>query len=179
MLDEIAGRVGGPGRVRVDGCAEAAVDEGELGAVFVVPDDFDSRWPQVRIGALDVISGIDSDIRPRSRRESPAATRCSMQQTQLSIATAIASGGDPGDVVPAAVARAGQSMVTLGEIEADIRQLDLNTQTVAGMAMFFLLFTAQAGFLSLLEERRDGTLARILSTPTPPAPSSGRKPRFR
>jgi ABC-2 type transport system permease protein len=36
------------------------------------------------------------------------------------------------------------------------------------MAVFFLLFTAQVGLLSLLEERRDGTLARILSTPTRP-----------
>ncbi|HSL27226.1 MAG TPA: ABC transporter permease, partial [Acidimicrobiia bacterium] len=31
-----------------------------------------------------------------------------------------------------------------------------------------LMFTAQVGLLSLLEERRDGTLARILSTPTRP-----------
>ena len=65
--------------------------------------------------------------------------------------------------------------MTVGEIEAEVRQLDLNTQTVAGMSMFFLLFTAQIGLLSLLAERREGTLARILSTPTRPGTVLGAK----
>lgn len=37
----------------------------------------------------------------------------------------------------------------------------------AANAVLFMMFTAQAGANSLLEERRDGTLGRLLSTPTP------------
>lgn len=155
--------------------AEAALDESELEAVFVVPDEFDSRLAAGEIGGLGVISGVNASISGQIASGIARGYTLSLQQTQLRIATAIAAGGDPATVVPAAVAKAGQSLVALGEIDADIRQLDLNTQTVAGMAMFFLLFTAQAGFLSLLDERRDGTLARILSTPTSPATVLGAK----
>ncbi|CAN5327596.1 hypothetical protein BH18ACT5_BH18ACT5_15650 [soil metagenome] len=155
--------------------AEAALDESELEAVFVVPDEFDSQFAAGEIGTLGVISGVDASISGQIASGIARGYTLSLQQTQLSIATAIAAGGEPATVVPAAVARAGQSLVALGEIDAEIRQLDLNTQTVAGMAMFFLLFTAQAGFLSLLDERRDGTLARILSTPTSPATVLGAK----
>ncbi|MFN8195757.1 MAG: ABC transporter permease [Nocardioidaceae bacterium] len=42
------------------------------------------------------------------------------------------------------------------------------TQVAAGMATFFLFFTVQFGVLGLLEERREGTLPRILAAPVPP-----------
>ena len=34
-----------------------------------------------------------------------------------------------------------------------------------GMSIFFLFFTAQSGVTALLEERRGGTMARLLSSP--------------
>ena len=46
--------------------------------------------------------------------------------------------------------------------------IDPTTQIAAGMATFFLFFTVQFGVLGLLEERREGTLARILAAPVPP-----------
>jgi ABC-2 type transport system permease protein len=36
------------------------------------------------------------------------------------------------------------------------------------MAIFFLFFTAQFGVLSLLSERREGTLTRLVAAPIPP-----------
>ena len=45
------------------------------------------------------------------------------------------------------------------------RQLDTSTYLAAGMAVFFLFFTVQFGVLGYLEERRDGTLARLLAAP--------------
>ena len=46
--------------------------------------------------------------------------------------------------------------------------IDPKTQVAAGMATFFLFFTVQFGVLGLLEERREGTLPRILAAPVPP-----------
>jgi len=47
--------------------------------------------------------------------------------------------------------------------------LDMKTQMAAGMATFFLFFTVQFGLLGLLQERRQGTLARLLAAPVRPA----------
>lgn len=46
--------------------------------------------------------------------------------------------------------------------------IDPKTQVAAGMATFFLFFTVQFGVLGLLEERRQGTLPRILAAPVAP-----------
>jgi ABC-2 type transport system permease protein len=46
--------------------------------------------------------------------------------------------------------------------------MDQPTYYAASMAVFFLFFTAQLGSLSLLRERRDGTLARLVAAPIPP-----------
>lgn len=55
--------------------------------------------------------------------------------------------------------------VTLRDDTASTKQLDGVTFYAAGMAIFFLFFTMQFGITSLLEERRTGTLARLLSSP--------------
>jgi ABC-2 type transport system permease protein len=43
--------------------------------------------------------------------------------------------------------------------------LDSSTFFAAGMAVFFLFFTVQFGVVGLLEERQDGTLARLMAAP--------------
>ncbi|MGH8924912.1 MAG: ABC transporter permease [Acidimicrobiia bacterium] len=169
-LEEISTQIGGTWQSFTDRAeAEAALGDGEVEAVFVVPDDFDVNLNQGEIGELEVLGDIDEGIATQIASGIARSYSSSLQTTQVAIASAIASGGDPTDVVPAAIDTAGQSLVSLGEVTADVRQLDANTSTIAGMAMFFLLFTAQTGLLSLLEERRDGTLQRILATPTRPA----------
>jgi ABC-2 type transport system permease protein len=55
--------------------------------------------------------------------------------------------------------------ITLRDDTASTKQLDGVTFYAAGMAIFFLFFTMQFGITSLLEERRTGTLARLLSSP--------------
>jgi ABC-2 type transport system permease protein len=48
---------------------------------------------------------------------------------------------------------------------ATTKQLDAPTFFAAGMAVFFLFFTVQFGVTGLLEEDRDGTLARLMAAP--------------
>jgi ABC-2 type transport system permease protein len=43
--------------------------------------------------------------------------------------------------------------------------LDVKTYFAAGMAVFFLLFTVQFGVSSIIEERSEGTLPRLLAAP--------------
>ena len=55
--------------------------------------------------------------------------------------------------------------VTVRDDTASTKQLDGVTFYAAGMAIFFLFFTVQSGVTGLLEERRTGTMSRLLSSP--------------
>jgi ABC-2 type transport system permease protein len=55
--------------------------------------------------------------------------------------------------------------VRLVTAQADNQTLDAPTYLAAGMAVFFLFFTVQLGVISYLEERQQGTLARVLAAP--------------
>jgi len=169
-LEEISSQVGGTWQAFGDRtAAEAALEDGDVEAVFIVPDDFDALLIQGEIAEIAVLGAVNAGTATQIASGIARSYSNSLQTTQVAIASAIAAGGNPAEVIPAAIDARGRSLISLGEVTADVRQLDANTSTVAGMAMFFLLFTAQTGLLSLLEERRDGTLQRILSTPTRPA----------
>jgi ABC-2 type transport system permease protein len=51
------------------------------------------------------------------------------------------------------------------DVSSKTKQLDFKTFYAAGMAVFFLFFTVQFGVTSLLEERNEGTMARLLAAP--------------
>jgi ABC-2 type transport system permease protein len=170
ILEDIANEVGGTWQTFADrGAAESALDDGEVAAVFMVPAGFDAEVDQGQGGSLEVIGDVDSSTSTQIATAIAESYGLGLDQIGLNVATAMASGGDLATVIPAATSGAIQSLADLTEITAGVRQLDGTTSTVAGMAVFFLLFTAQVGLLSLLEERRDGTLARMLSTPTRPS----------
>ena len=57
--------------------------------------------------------------------------------------------------------------ITIADVSTESRQLDAGTFYAAGMAVFFVFFTVQFGISSILDERRDGTLARIMLAPIP------------
>jgi ABC-2 type transport system permease protein len=55
--------------------------------------------------------------------------------------------------------------VAVSDVSAQTKELDTKSFFAAGMAVFFLFFTVQFGVTSLLEERSEGTLARLLAAP--------------
>ena len=62
-------------------------------------------------------------------------------------------------------AAAAAAPVAVRDVSAKTKELDQKSFFAAGMAVFFLFFTVQFGVTSLLEERNDGTLARLLAAP--------------
>ena len=169
-LEDVAVSVGGSWQSFPDrDAAESALNEGDVEAVFVIPPGFDGAVDQGLGGSLEVIGDIDASISTQIATAVAEGYGLAVDQIGLNIASALLSGGNPAAVIAAATSASGPPLVNLTDITAGVRQLDGTTSTVAGMAVFFLLFTAQVGLLSLLEERRDGTLARILSTPTRPS----------
>src|SRR5690606_20703415 len=65
-------------------------------------------------------------------------------------------------------AAATEAPITLADLEAESREMSTTTYFAASMAIFFLFFTAQFGVLSLLTERREGTLPRLVAAPIRP-----------
>ena len=53
--------------------------------------------------------------------------------------------------------------------------IDPKTQVAAGMATFFLFFSVQFGVLGLLQERRQGTLPRLLAAPVRAVAGAGQQ----
>lgn len=67
-------------------------------------------------------------------------------------------------LVMAQVASAPQPLVLVDRRTSE-RQLDLVTYMAAGMAVFFVFFIVQMGVAGLLDEERDGTMARLMAAP--------------
>ena len=95
-------------------------------------------------------------------------------QVAQSIAQSFADGTDTARIVAGASGGRGinsrlvaslPTPISIADVSTKSRQLDAGTFYAAGMAVFFLFFTVQFGITSVLEERRDGTLARMLVAP--------------
>lgn len=141
--------------------AEEAIRGNRVDAVFLVPDDFDRALAGGEAVTIEVLGDVAS---PTASEVAAAIARrygAGVDRIRLAVAGAITLGADPAPVMQPPEG----SLVSVGSLPIRVRQLDGATFTVAGMAVFFLLFTAQTGLLSVLEERRDGTLARMLATP--------------
>ena len=139
---------------------EKLVENGDLTALFVIPEGFTAA---VESGARTAIVIVGDEASPTGTAVARAiATAYTSQVTTVRLAVALVDGGDP---------RAAQQAVASGEaiaverVGTSDKQLDWGTYMAAGMAVFFLFFTVQFGASGLLEERENGTLARLLAAP--------------
>jgi ABC-2 type transport system permease protein len=152
----------------------AAVDSGDADAGLVVPADFDPRVTSPEAVAcdasgctaatLEVIAHPDRQTSAQITQAIAAQFAGGVTGVRVAVAAAIASGRTDVVAVQAAAA-SGVPPVTVDDVTARSRQLDINTFFAAGMAIFFLFFTVQFGVASLIEERADGTMPRLLAAP--------------
>jgi len=135
-------------------------EHNKVSATFVIPPGFsDAVGHSGGTATIRVLGNVDASIGA---------------QVAQSIARSFADGTDTARIVVAASggrAINGQLVaslpnpISIADISTKARQLDAGTYYAAGMAIFFLFFTVQFGITSLLEERRDGTLSRMLVAP--------------
>jgi ABC-2 type transport system permease protein len=150
--------------VRVEptvGAARHATDQGSLAAAFVLPRGFSEAIGHGGSPVLRVIGSVDQPIGAQVAQA--IAQSYADQIDTVRIAAAVL--GVPG-TSRALYASAG-TPVRLSDVSTTSRQLTVGTFYAAGMAVFFLFFTVQFGVSSILDERRDRTLARMLVAPIP------------
>ncbi len=149
--------------------AERQVDEGDLDSYFLLEKGLGEAVVTGSAATIRVVGDVDS---PTSTQIAASITErfvSGVEATRLAIVTTLELSGTPplGEVIADLQERARNAAVAyrVEDTPASTRQLDPTTYFSAGMGVFFLFFTVQFGVSGLLEEERDGTLARLLSAP--------------
>ena len=169
--------------VPTEAAARAAVSDGTADAAFLIPAGFSAAIGAGQAATLEVVGARDAGLATEIARSVAQRFGDGVVTVQLSVATAselaaatgAAGSGGPGATLdPALQARiigaasSARPPVVLADRTAALRQLSLASYFSASMAILFLFFSAQMGLVSLFDERRQGTLGRILAGPVKP-----------
>ena len=149
--------------------ARAGVRDGDLDAAFIIPAGFADRVESEGPARLDVVGSVDSATATEVARSVVSSYVAGLDAVRVAVAgVAHGSGGElPPDQLQevAQLTVTTAAPVTIQDTSAEAHVLDVKTYFAAGMAVFFLLFTVQFGVSSLIEERTEGTLSRLLAAP--------------
>ncbi len=151
--------------------AAAAVEDGRADAAFVIPTGFTTAITAGQPTSIAVPGATDAGLATDIARSVAAGFGDAVARAQLGVLTVgdLRGSRPPADEVSRIAALVTQPAISLVKSTAPLRQLSWSTYFCAGMAVLFLFFATQAGMLSLFEERRQGTLARMLAGPVHPA----------
>jgi ABC-2 type transport system permease protein len=137
--------------------ARALAAQGKLAAVIVIPAGFSARVQAGQPASMQVVGNVDAPINTEVARSIAESFAADLNRIRLSVAT-VAAGTTP--LSPARIqalaarAAAAAAPVAVSDASAQTKELDQKS-----------FFAVQFGVTSLLEERNDGTLARLLAAP--------------
>jgi ABC-2 type transport system permease protein len=147
------------------------VDGEKLQAVFVIPEGFSRAVSSPDDGAeIDVIGDVDEPIATQIATAIAERFTDEVNGVRLSVATAAAltdGQGDIGALIDEALQQS--PPVEVVDLGAEQRELDGTTYLMAGIGVLFLFFVVRFGVMGLLDERREGTMTRLLAAPIPRA----------
>jgi ABC-2 type transport system permease protein len=159
--------------------ARSQAAKGTLDAVIVVPAGFTRAVNANRPASLTVMQSASALVSAQIARAIADGYAATINRVRLSVANVVAA--SPASFSQARIrqlasrAAAATVPIAVRDISASTKELDNKSFYAAGMAVFFLFFTVQFGITSLLEERNDGTIARLLAAPIPRASILGSK----
>jgi ABC-2 type transport system permease protein len=154
------------------GEARALVDRGEVDAAFLLPAGLTASVQQGRPATVTVVEAGDNPIAGQVARSLAEAYAAELTATGLAVTTALDAAGRP--ATEAQVRRlgeraaAGRLPVRLAEGQVGGRTIEAANYFGPSMAIFFLFFTVSFGARSVLAERQQGTMRRLLATAAPP-----------
>lgn len=172
FVDEVLPAVEEGGAIRVrtvpsETEGRGLVEDGTLDAMFVVPEGFGAAVQGTGAAEILVVGDVDEPTGTQVARSIASTFVADLNAVRVAIATV----AEPHETEPAELgalverAAAVANPIALTDVAASTKELDVTTYYAAGMAVFFLFFTVQFGVASLLEERKEGTLSRLLAAP--------------
>jgi ABC-2 type transport system permease protein len=155
--------------------ASAALARDEAGAAFVIPKGFSQDVIGNRKAEMVVLRNAESPIASDVAEAIAEAFTAQINATRLSVITAIRTlnetgGGGPVPITPASLARqaaADRIPIQLTDGQIGLRKVGGANYFGPAMAIFSLFFTTSFVARSLIAERDEGTLSRILAAPIP------------
>jgi len=145
--------------------ARRLVKSGKLDAAIVLPRGLSAATLGGAPVRIDVIGDPKNSIGTLVAR-SFADSYASYVRTIVVASRAL--GADSATAVKiAGEVGSAKSPISLGDVSTTKKNLDPKTYYAAAMAVFFLFFAVQFGISSLLNERGEGTLSRMLAAPIP------------
>ena len=154
------------------GEARALVDRGEVDAAFLLPQGLSAAVQAGRPATLTVVESGENPIAGQVARSLAEAYTAELAATGLAVATALDAAGRPPTAAEAGRlgerAAATRLPAQLVEGQAGGRTVEAANYFGPSMAIFFLFFTVSFGARSVLAERRQGTMRRLLATAAPP-----------
>lgn len=151
--------------------ADAALEEAGVDAYFLIPQGLEQAVFSNQSATIDVIGDVDAPTSTQIAASFAERFSSGIAASQLAVVTAASL--EAAQVTPDFIQSLSQDPSVAGmnyvltDQTATTKQLDAPTFFAAGMAVFFLFFTVQFGVTGLLEEDRDGTLARLMAAPIP------------
>lgn len=138
----------------------------QVDAAFVLPAGFSNDVQSERPAQINVITNASSTTGAGFAVSLAQAFASELTSVRVAVASAETLAREQLDRFGAGVAvLETPSPIALVDESAATKQLDATTFYAAGMAIFFLFFTVQTGVTGLLQERQQGTLTRLLSSP--------------
>lgn len=149
-----------------ESAARAAVDDDEVDAALVFPPGFGAAATSGEPTELIVVRSPDRAVSGQVAEAVAAGVAGGFRQVDVAVRTVATISRQPptAELVAAAAARA--PALALEDMPAGDRAVDVGAFYGAAMSILFLFFTVGFAGRSILEERRDGTLSRVLATPT-------------
>lgn len=151
--------------------AFASDDEPQADAAFILPGGLTEDVLAGRGGQITVVGAAGSELAAQVAFSVADGFAAELGAVEVAVRTAMHGGveGDPAAIAALSGAAAQtKSPIVLKDVSAATKQLDQITYMAAGMAVFFLFFTVSFGVSGLLEERRIGTMDRLLAAPINP-----------
>lgn len=178
-----------------------AVRDGSQAAAVVIPDGFsESLMPDMSSGALpdavalqvygDPGSPIRAGIIRSIAEEFTAQAESGVTTIRLGMTELVTSGAVPPEDLPEIGQAMGEELFAGGQTTSAAGLIDVRVETAdesdeegfdilayfaPGMALLFLMYAVTLGARTLLSERREGTLARMLAAPVTPGQVLGGK----
>jgi ABC-2 type transport system permease protein len=150
--------------------ARALVDRGDADAAFLLPAGFSASVQRGGAATITVLESGENPIAGQVARSLAEAYAAELAATQLAVRTALEAAGQP----PTEAGRLGERAaatplpVRLVEGQAGGRTVEAANYFGPSMAIFFLFFTVSFGARSILAERRQGTMRRLLASAASP-----------
>ncbi len=151
--------------------ARSSVESTAADAAFIIPVGFSTEIASGQRTTIEVVGAKDAGLATEIARSVASRFADGVAGAQLAVLTV----GDLQGRAPtpaelqAIIAAARTPSLQLADVATSLRQLSQSTYFSASMAILFLFFAAQVGVVSLIEERRQGTLGRMLAGPVAPS----------